>query len=181
VAPVNSGDERHTSANSTGSGDERRVRECEEWERARVGRMGEGRGRRIYREEGGKWRVAVGERGTAGVFNSHCCVGFQRNETGALNSITQGKIMAAIEAPLTQETDDGFSNGSVARGIGRGFHAQAAIGVALAGGCSRSSRLGVAAAVGPGGASRAACAGAGAAESGVVAPCARVRQSKGER
>jgi hypothetical protein len=45
-----------------GSGDERRARECEEWERAQVGRMGERRGCWIYRVEGGKWRVAVGGR-----------------------------------------------------------------------------------------------------------------------
>jgi hypothetical protein len=38
VAPANSGDERYTPANY---GDERRASECEEWERVRVGRMGE--------------------------------------------------------------------------------------------------------------------------------------------
>jgi hypothetical protein len=48
------------------SGDERQARECEEWERARVGRMGVRRGRRIYRGEGGKWRVVVRKRGTVG-------------------------------------------------------------------------------------------------------------------
>jgi hypothetical protein len=69
VAPANSGDERHTPANTTGSGDERQrttattlamSEECYRERRARVGRNGEGSAA-FYREREGGRRVCQRE------------------------------------------------------------------------------------------------------------------------
>jgi hypothetical protein len=62
---AHSGELHRLRQRAANSGDERRARECEEWKRARVGRMGERRGHRIYRGEGGKWKVAMRERRTS--------------------------------------------------------------------------------------------------------------------
>jgi hypothetical protein len=82
VAPVNSGDERHTPANSTGSGNERRTpatngnerqrravywraRRARKMGRARVGKNGERALRSIYRE--GRGEGGSAREGTVGV------------------------------------------------------------------------------------------------------------------